>query len=96
MEFYMSIKTKIAAAALAALAVTGSIVSTTSQVEAKPLGLGVGIGLGVATAVVVGSAVAASNDPYFTTAITAAAGPLSTTLSASTSVAFVLATDLRT
>ena len=61
----MSIKTKIAAAALAALAVTGSIVSTTSQVEAKPLGLGVGIGLGVATAVVVGSAVAASNDPYY-------------------------------
>ncbi|SEM85690.1 hypothetical protein [Bradyrhizobium sp. OK095] len=61
----MSIKTKIAALALAALAVTGSIVSTTSQAEAKPLGWGVGVGLGIATAAVVGTAIAASNDPYY-------------------------------
>jgi hypothetical protein len=61
----MSIKTKIAALALAALAVTGSIVSTTSQAEAKPLGWGVGVGLGIATAAVVGTAIAASSDPYY-------------------------------
>ncbi|MBR0955163.1 hypothetical protein [Bradyrhizobium canariense] len=61
----MSIKTKIAALALATLAVTGSIASTTSQAEAKPLGWGVGVGLGIATAAVVGSAIAASNDPYY-------------------------------
>jgi hypothetical protein len=65
MEFKMSIKTKIAALALATLAVTGSIVSTTSQAEAKPLGWGVGVGLGIATAAVVGTAIAASNDPYY-------------------------------
>lgn len=61
----MSIKTKLAALALATLAVTGSIVSTTSQAEAKPLGWGVGVGLGIATAAVVGSAIAVSNDPYY-------------------------------
>jgi hypothetical protein len=61
----MSINTKIAALALAALAVTGSVVSTTSQAEAKPLGWGVGVGLGIATAAVVGTAIAASNDPYY-------------------------------
>ncbi|MGY8637653.1 hypothetical protein RAD15_34795 [Bradyrhizobium sp. 14AA] len=61
----MSIKTKIAALALATLAVTGSIVSTTSQAEAKPLGWGWGVGAGIATAAVVGSAIAASNDPYY-------------------------------
>jgi hypothetical protein len=65
MEFKMSIKTKIAALALATLSVTGSIVSTTSQAEAKPLGWGVGVGLGIATAAVVGTAIAASNDPYY-------------------------------
>lgn len=61
----MSIKTKLAAFALATLAVTGSIASTTSQAEAKPLGWGVGVGLGIATAAVVGSAIAANNDPYY-------------------------------
>ncbi|GLR96186.1 2-methylcitrate dehydratase PrpD [Bradyrhizobium liaoningense] len=89
----MSIKTKIAAAALAALAVTGSIVSTTSSAEAKQPGWVWGVGAGIATAAVVGSAIAASNDPYYT-AITAAAGSPSTTPSASTSAAFVPATDL--
>jgi hypothetical protein len=65
MEFKMSIKTKIAAVALAALAVTGTIVSTTSQAEAKPPGWVWGVGAGIATAAVVGSAIAASNDPYY-------------------------------
>ena len=61
----MSIKTKIAAFALAALAVTGSIASTSSQAEAKPLGWGWGVGAGIATAAIVGTAIAASNDPYY-------------------------------
>jgi len=61
----MSIKTKIAATALAALAVTGSIVSTTSQAEAKPIGWGWGVGAGIATAAIVGTAIAASNQPYY-------------------------------
>ncbi len=61
----MSIKTKIAASALAALAITGSIASTTSQAEAKQPGWVWGVGAGIATAAVVGSAVAASNDPYY-------------------------------
>jgi hypothetical protein len=63
MEFQMSIKTKIAAIAFATLAVTGSIASTTSQAEAKPLGWA--IGAGIATAAIVGTAVAASNQPYY-------------------------------
>ena len=61
----MSIKTKLAALALATLAVTGSIASTTSQAEAKPLGWGVGVGAGIATAAIVGTAIAASNQPYY-------------------------------
>jgi hypothetical protein len=65
MEFHMSIKTKIAAVALAALAVTGTMVSTTSQAQAKPPGWVWGVGAGIATAAVVGSAIAASNDPYY-------------------------------
>jgi hypothetical protein len=63
MEFLMSIKTRIAAAALAALAVTGTIASTTQSAEAK--GLGWGIGAAVVGAAVVGSAIAASNDGYY-------------------------------
>jgi hypothetical protein len=65
MEFHMSIKTRIAAVALATLAVTGSIVSTTSQAEAKPFGWGWGVGAGIATAAIVGTAIAASNQPYY-------------------------------
>jgi hypothetical protein len=64
MEFLMSIKTKIAALALAALAVTGSIASTTTPAEAKPFGLGWGIGAGIVGAAVVGSAIAANNGYY--------------------------------
>ena len=58
----MSIKTKIAAFALAALAVTGTIAST-SQAQAKPLHGGVGAGL--VGAAIVGTALAASNDGYY-------------------------------
>jgi hypothetical protein len=60
----MSIKTKIAALALAALAVTGSIASATTPAEAKGLGLAWGIGAGLVGAAVVGSAIAA-NDGYY-------------------------------
>jgi hypothetical protein len=63
MELHMSIKTRIAALALAALAVTGTIASTTQSAEAK--GLGWGIGAGLIGAAVVGSAIAASNDGYY-------------------------------
>ena len=63
MEFLMSIKTKIAAAALAILAVTGSIASTTRSAEAR--GLGFGIGAGLVGAAIVGSAIAASSDGYY-------------------------------
>jgi hypothetical protein len=65
MELKMSIKTKIFAVALAALTLTGSVVATTSQAEAKPLGWGWGVGAGIATAAIVGTAIAASNDPYY-------------------------------
>jgi len=63
MEFLMSIKTKFAAVALAALAVTGTIASTTTQAEAKNLGWKIGAGL--VGAAIVGSAIAASNDGYY-------------------------------
>ena len=56
----MSIKTRIAALALAALAVTGSIAT-----PAEARGLGWGIGAGLVGAAVVGSAIAASNDGYY-------------------------------
>jgi hypothetical protein len=63
MEFVMSIKTRIAALALATLAVIGAIASTTTQAEAR--GRGWGIGAGLLGAAVVGSAIAASNDGYY-------------------------------
>jgi hypothetical protein len=65
MEFLMSIKTRIAAVALATLAVTGAIASTTTQAEARGFGLGWGIGAGLVGAAVVGSAIAANNDGYY-------------------------------
>jgi hypothetical protein len=58
----MSIKTRIAALALATLAVTGSITSSTQPAEAK--GFGLGLGAGLVGAAIVGSAIAASNDGY--------------------------------
>jgi hypothetical protein len=63
MEFVMSIKTKIAALTLAALAVIGTIASSTTQAEAR--GRGWGIGAGLVGAAVVGSAIAASNGGYY-------------------------------
>ena len=60
----MSIKTKIAALALATLAVAGSLATTTTKAEAytiKPWH----VGAGLATAVIVSSAVAASNGPVY-------------------------------
>src|ERR1700679_1102970 len=65
MEFLMSIKSKIAAFALAALAVTGSFASTTTKAEAHGFGLGWGLGAGLVGAAVVGSAIAAGNDGYY-------------------------------
>jgi hypothetical protein len=65
MEFLMSIKNRIAAFALATLAVTGAIASTTTQAEAKGFGHGWGLGAAIIGAAVVGSAIAASNDGYY-------------------------------
>jgi len=59
----MSIKTRIAALALTALAFTGTI-ATTTQAQAKPFGLGWGVGAGLVGAAIVGSAIAA-NDGYY-------------------------------
>ena len=81
----MSIKTRIAAAAFAILAVTGSIASTTQTAEAK--GLGFGIGAGLVGAAIVGSAIAASSDGYITTVIATAPGFASSTLTATSSAA---------
>jgi hypothetical protein len=53
MEFLMSIKNRIAAFALAALAVTGAFHH------------GWGLGAGLLGAAIVGSAIAASNDGYY-------------------------------
>jgi hypothetical protein len=61
----MSIKTKFAAVALAALTVTAAVASTTSTAQAKPYGWGWGVGAGIATAAIVGTAIAASNQPYY-------------------------------
>ena len=60
----MSIKTKIAALAVAALALTGGIAATTQEAHAGPNNIGLGIGLGLATAAVVGTTIAASQQPY--------------------------------
>jgi hypothetical protein len=66
METMMSIKTRIAAVAVAALAVTGGVASTTTSAEAHGFyhgGFhhGWGFGAGLLGAAVVGSAIAASN-----------------------------------
>jgi nitric oxide reductase large subunit len=64
MEFEMSFKTRFAALALATLAVSGTIASTTSA-QAKPIGYGWAVGAGLVGAAVVGSAIAASNGGYY-------------------------------
>jgi hypothetical protein len=68
MEFLMSTKSRIAALALATLAITGSIASTTRPAQAGGgggSGLGWGIGAGLVGAAIVGSAIAASSDGYY-------------------------------
>ena len=60
----MSIKTRIAALAVAALVVTGGVAaSTTAEAHSPHPGLGLGVGL--ATGLVVGTAIAASQPPVF-------------------------------
>ncbi len=59
----MSIKTKIAALAVAGLAVTSSIASTTTAAEAHGFHHGWGIGAGLLGTAIVGSAIAATA-PY--------------------------------
>jgi hypothetical protein len=60
----MTIKTRFAALALAALALTGSVACTTTPAEAH--GLGWGVGAGLVGAAIVGGAIAASNpNPYY-------------------------------
>ena len=56
----MSIRIRIAAAALSTLV---SITTMSSTSDAKPVGWGVGVGVGIAAAAIVGSAIAA-NDGY--------------------------------
>jgi hypothetical protein len=67
MEFLMSIKTKIAALALAALAVTGSLASTTPAQAGGGGGGGAPgwVGPAIFGAAVVGTAIAASNGGYY-------------------------------
>ena len=60
----MSIRTRIAAVALAALVLTGGLASNTTQAQAGG-GLGWGIGAGLIGAAVVGTAIAANNGPYY-------------------------------
>jgi len=60
----MSIKTRLAALALAVLAVTGGVTFSPRQAEAKGFGLGLGIAAGVVGAAMVGGAIAA-NDGYY-------------------------------
>ena len=61
----MSIKTKIAALALAAVAAVGAIASTTGQAEAKNFGPGWGFGAAVVGAAVIGGAIAANQAGYY-------------------------------
>jgi len=66
MEFPMSTRSRITALALTALAVTGTIASTTTQANAAPYNWGWGVGAGLVGAAIVTSAIAANNG-YTTT-----------------------------
>ena len=62
----MSIKTKIAALAVAALVVTGGVAATTQEAQAGGGGNpGAALGVGIATGLVVGTAIAASQPPVY-------------------------------
>jgi hypothetical protein len=68
MEFPMSIKTKLAALAVTAVIAVGAIASTTPANAGGGgwgPGPGVGLGVGLATGLVVGSAIAASQQPAY-------------------------------
>ena len=58
----MSIKAKFAAVAVAAVVAAGAIATTT---PASAHGPGIGLGVGLATGLVVGSAIAASQQPAY-------------------------------
>src|SRR6266536_6273053 len=60
MEFLMSIKTRIAALALATVAVTGALAST--QAQAKPLNW---VGPAILGAAVIGTTIAVSQNGYY-------------------------------
>jgi len=61
----MSLKTKIAAVTLAAIAATASVASTVTPAEAHGFHPGWGIGAGLVGAAIVGSAIAANNPYYY-------------------------------
>jgi hypothetical protein len=66
MEYPMTIKTKIAALAVAALTVAGSVATTTTKAEAHGFHHGWGFGGALLGAAIVGSAIAASQPaPYY-------------------------------
>jgi hypothetical protein len=60
----MSIKTKFAALAVAAVVATSAIATTTPASAGPFKGPGIGLGVGLATGLVVGSALAASQPAY--------------------------------
>jgi hypothetical protein len=65
LEYPMSIKTRIAALAFAALATVGTIAATAGPAQAKGPGLGFGIAAGIVGAAVVGTAIAADQAGYY-------------------------------
>jgi hypothetical protein len=67
MESFMSIKTKIAALAVAAVALTGGIAATTQEAQAGKFhhhGHGVGIGVGLAAGALFAAAAASNSYDY--------------------------------
>jgi hypothetical protein len=66
MELFMSLKTKFAALAVAAVVAAAGVVSTAAPAEAHGFHPGWGIGAGLVGAAVVGSAIAATTPyPYY-------------------------------
>jgi hypothetical protein len=66
MEFPMSIKTKLAALAVTAVVAVGAIASTTpANAGGGGWGPGPAVGVGLATGLIVGSAIAASQQPAY-------------------------------
>jgi hypothetical protein len=66
MEFSMSIKTKLAALAVTAVVAVGAVASTTpANAGGGGWGPGPAVGVGLATGLIVGSAIAASQQPAY-------------------------------